>query len=334
MSGYIDLNRVFYPIPKDYSFDENSYDSPYAWSFREGKSWEDLLQLNRVIILAEAGAGKTEEIKHTTQKLREAGTAAFFLRLEYLADDFDLAFEEGAPEEFAAWLASDDEGWFFLDSVDEAKLTSPKAFERATRRFSKRVKAGLSRSHIFITSRFSEWRSEVDYQLVKGLLPEAPCEKINALESCEPSNDGAKQVNVAVEKSVEDAVDPSVVTLGSLTEVQTKTFSTAFGVGDADAFYKAIQKAEAKIYATRPQDLIELISLWQEKREIGSKAQLLEASISIRLRERDPDRDILLPLKYEDALHGAEMLSAAVTFQKKQRILVPEDSVDNHIEVL
>ena len=97
MANYIDLKRVFYPIPKDDSFDEDAYDPPFSWSHKKDKSWDDLLQMHRVIILAEAGAGKTEEIKHATHKLRNEGKFAFFLRLEHLAEDLEIAFEVGDP---------------------------------------------------------------------------------------------------------------------------------------------------------------------------------------------------------------------------------------------
>ncbi|MDF7798299.1 hypothetical protein P4C99_02425 [Pontiellaceae bacterium B1224] len=115
MSKYIELNRVFHPIPKDYSFDESAYDSPFAWSSREGKTWDSLTPLSRVIILAEAGAGKTEEIQQTTRRLRKEGKAAFFIRLEHLAIDFDVAFEEGDPEQFSSWLENQLIGQYLRD---------------------------------------------------------------------------------------------------------------------------------------------------------------------------------------------------------------------------
>ncbi|MEE9367391.1 MAG: hypothetical protein V3V05_00855 [Pontiella sp.] len=113
MSKYIELNRVFHPIPKDYSFDENSCDSPFGRSYRVGKTWDDLIQLRRVIILAEARAGKTEEIQQVTRRLREEGKAAFFLRLEHLAENFEIAFKEGDPDQFASWLKLAEEGLDF-----------------------------------------------------------------------------------------------------------------------------------------------------------------------------------------------------------------------------
>ncbi|EPE9059988.1 hypothetical protein ACSPJ8_003539 [Klebsiella aerogenes] len=64
--------------------------------------------------MSEAGAGKTEELRHSAQRLRKEGKVAFFLRLEHIADDFDIAFEEGSLAEFDQWLAS------YIDNVASA----------------------------------------------------------------------------------------------------------------------------------------------------------------------------------------------------------------------
>src|ERR1700679_2920773 len=46
---------------------------------------------------------------------------------------FENAFEAGTGDEFVAWLASNEDAWFFLDSVDEAQLETPRALENAIR---------------------------------------------------------------------------------------------------------------------------------------------------------------------------------------------------------
>ena len=57
--------------------------------------WADLLAEPRVIMLAEAGSGKTEEIRHICRRQRGDGKRAFFLRIEHVIDDFETSFEEG-----------------------------------------------------------------------------------------------------------------------------------------------------------------------------------------------------------------------------------------------
>ena len=157
MAGkYIELNRTFSEISKDQEFDEESYDTRIAFGLSTPSTWEDLFTQRRVIILAEAGAGKTEEIGAATKRLRTQGKAAFFLRLEHLGSGFEDAFEIGDSNEFDKWSASDQSGWFFLDSVDEARLTGPKKFEEAIRKFATRLGDTRQRAHVYITSRIPD----------------------------------------------------------------------------------------------------------------------------------------------------------------------------------
>ncbi len=159
---YIELNRTFSEIPKNQEFDEDSYDARITFGLSVQSTWEDLFTLRRVIILAEAGAGKTEEIGAATKKLRSQGKVAFFLRLEHLGSGLEDAFEIGSADEFDAWHKSDETAWFFLDSVDEARLTGPKKFEKAIRKFATSLGDSRQRTHVYITSRITEWRPTSD----------------------------------------------------------------------------------------------------------------------------------------------------------------------------
>ena len=125
--GFIELDRSFHEL--SYSLrSEDGFDLSEAAHVRGNIRWSDIIKDHRTVILSEAGSGKTEEIRHAAEKLREKGQPAFFLRLEHVSDDFEEAFEVGSIQEFDAWLRSDDEGWIFLDSVDEARLKSPTDF--------------------------------------------------------------------------------------------------------------------------------------------------------------------------------------------------------------
>ncbi len=91
----------------------------------------------RCVILAEAGAGKTEEFRRRASALASQGKPAFFIRIEDIEADFYEAFEIGEEAQFQSWLQSTGEAWFYLDSVDEARLENPRTFEKALRRFTK-----------------------------------------------------------------------------------------------------------------------------------------------------------------------------------------------------
>ena len=91
-SGFVELRRTFHEVSNEAPNDEAD-----VRQFFGGKvvSWTDLLQEHRAVILSEAGAGKTEEIRHAAKRLRTEGKPAFFLRLEHVVTDFEEAFEEG-----------------------------------------------------------------------------------------------------------------------------------------------------------------------------------------------------------------------------------------------
>ncbi len=116
--------------------------------------WSDLLNMTRVIILAEAGIGKTHELRETARRLRREEKIAFFCRIEWLAtDNLEHALSEGNAEEVRSWLECSHAAWFFLDSVDEARLANPQFFEKALRTLARALNHALSRAHIFITAR-------------------------------------------------------------------------------------------------------------------------------------------------------------------------------------
>ena len=331
MNKFIELNRSFASIPKDRDFKDELYDFSPHFGILDNKKWKDLLQLWRVIILAEAGAGKTEEIQAVTKRLRSEGKNAFFFRLEHLCSNFEASFEIGTSAEFEYWLTSDELGWFFLDSVDEARLAGKKNFEAAIRNFSFKLGDSIKRSHIFITSRLSEWRPQSDLSLIMNRLPFI--ESTTTAEDQEKDEsgtfDGLSDVqDPSVKQGETKLLEPSVFALLQLTKKQIAIFSKARGVKDLDVFLDAIERAEADIYSGRPLDLIELIEYWERTGEIANHAKLIEHSISLKLKESDPDRDDVFPITAEEARAGAEMIAAAVTFQKKDRILIPDKNMD------
>ena len=120
--------------------------------------WHEIEDEHRVLVIADPGAGKTFEAQTRARKLRERGKHAFFIRIEKIDTNFDQAFDVGTAEQFANWFNSTDDAWFFLDSVDEAQLETPRALEVAVRIFGAKIHAALGRTRIFITSREDAYR--------------------------------------------------------------------------------------------------------------------------------------------------------------------------------
>ena len=83
--NFVDLHRNFVALAND---QEPSLEIGRLWGARLGDwlGWEELRRRRRVILLAEAASGKTEEFRHQCDVLKAAGSPAFFLRIEELAD--------------------------------------------------------------------------------------------------------------------------------------------------------------------------------------------------------------------------------------------------------
>lgn len=284
--------------------------------------WTELLTDPRVIILAEAGSGKTEEIRHVCRRQRRDGNPAFFLRIEYIVENFETSFEEGSLGEFEAWIASGEPGWLFLDSVDEARLRDPKDFERAIRKIGKKIERVLQHAHIVITGRTEAWRPTTDLQLCKDNLRwDVPATVVG--------NESESQVKYTT--TSERATQWSnkkgpfrIVTLEDLHGNQVDAFAHAKGVTDLRAFKMAVDRAEAWSFTTRPLDLAETIEFWNEHQRIGSRLDLMTSSIAKRLEERDQDRADARPISIDRIRKGVRLVAAATTLCQESAIRIPD----------
>lgn len=166
----VSLERHFSLIPRSKT-DSDEQELRLIWSARERTGWQELEKEFRCVILAEAGAGKSFEMEARARHAEKLGRAAFFIRIEDIEDGFETAFEVGGLDAFERWLNSQEEAWFFLDSIDEARLENPRAFEKAIKLFAKRIKPAAQRAHIFISSRPYAWRARSDRDLLERYLP-------------------------------------------------------------------------------------------------------------------------------------------------------------------
>lgn len=311
---YIELRRTFQELSvKGGDSDEFDY---LNLRYGKGLRWLDLLSGYRTVILSEAGSGKTEEIRHAAQTLRNEGKPAFFLRLEHVFDDFEIAFEEGNLTEFDQWLASNDEGWLFLDSVDEARLREPADFERAIRKIGIRLLAALQRTHMVITSRGSAWRPVTDLKLCQ--------QHINYVEPTPADNDGDR----AATDNKKEHNPFRIVALDDLGKEQIEIFAKARGISHVKPFLDAIERADAWSMAARPDDLNELIEFWVKNTRIGNRLELMKSSIARRLAERDQNRLEAAPLSPADAQLGARSVAAATTMAQESTIRVPDGTAN------
>lgn len=339
---HVPLGRTFREL-SSYASESDESDLAKAFYVSNGIRWSDLLQGYRVVILSEAGSGKTEEFRTIAKQLRSEGNAAFFLRLENIPDHFSTAFDIGTKDEFDQWLGSGAEGWLFLDSVDEARLRHPKDFELALRLLGEKLKLALDRTHVFLSGRMSAWRPKTDLDRAKAYLPFTAITKVadDAAADSAPSvddivdglmegNDDGDEPSTGTSVSSAKKERPSssapfrIVTLEGLSREQVETFAAARGVNNTKAFGDAIERADAWSFAGLPQDLEDLIASWLKRGAIGTRRTIMQDGVERRLKERDQERADVAPLTEARALLGAKLLAAAATLGRNASIQVPD----------
>ena len=328
---FVELNRSFAPIEKD---KELNPDIASFWGHKLSGwlNWAQLLECRRVVLLAEAASGKTCEFQNRAQALRDQGQAAFFVTVEDLADDsFVAALDLALEQAFESWRDGDtgEDGWFFLDSVDEARLHH-KSLERALRRFAREIGAAIGRAHVYVSCRVSDWREQEDREAVKRTLsvPEVlpapePVDRDAALldpifEEREESSGSSED-----EEADSEHWDTLVVQLVPLSIEQQRRLMAASEVTRPDEATAQIEKSGLSALADRPGDLLELAEYWKEHGQFGSLAGMVEHGITVKLSERDRWRPDNSHLASEKARHGAERLAAALTLGKSSNVRAP-----------
>lgn len=315
----VPLKRRFSPVAKDQDGAERN-DYLDLWGYGNPIGWPEIDTRYRTVILAPGGAGKTHEMLERAEYLYGQHSASFFIRIEDIHANFETAFEVGDNTQFTAWLNSSEEGWFFLDSIDEARLGSNRAFEKALRQFESRIRPAKDRAHICISSRPYSWQPRADFDFVDQLFPsdvqqhEATGGDLDAEEI--PDVQGERQTALEVYQ------------LKPLDLEAQRIFAEHHSVSRIDDFMTAIQRADLTDLAGRPFDLEGLIGKWQADGSLGGRHELLDYIVTRRLDEIDPGKAQAAPLSRERARAGAQIIAAAVLLTGEPGIHVP-DAVPN-----
>jgi hypothetical protein len=325
----IDLNRVFAPIKSD--AEQFDWGAELGRKYGEWLCWDELITHQRVVLLAEANSGKTEEFRLRVAVLRKRGEAAFFVRVEDLADG--ALIDALTPEEetqFNTWRDGQAPGWFFLDSVDEARLNH-KRFDQALTRFRRDVGVALARASVFVSSRASDWRGKQDLDFIRNTLP------VPSRENVEPSSLDVLLLRPIFEESTppvngKDVTNPhepiTIVRLAELSPEQRSTLARWAGVTETNSFLREISRHDLETLAERPGDLLDLAAYWTEHGRFASLAEMTESGITRKLAERDAHRRDAGSLSEIRAREGAERIAAALTLGKSLTLSVPDQDVD------
>ncbi|HEX7388186.1 MAG TPA: hypothetical protein VF285_13060 [Castellaniella sp.] len=241
--------------------------------------------------------------------VRASGRAAFFIRIEDIEEGFETAFELGGVDAFEDWLGSQEEAWFFLDSVDEARLENPRAFEKAIRRFAARVGPASGRAHIFISSRPYAWRVRSDRDLLERYLP-LPAPRIGEISPLRKATAAGRALRVYL-------LDP-------LDEADIRIFAEHRNTPQVEVLLAALQRANLISMAARPFDLEGILAKWSTDLTLDGRLGLLQHNVELHLKEIDPDRGQRRPLSWERARQGARLLAAAVVLMGEPGVRVPD----------
>ena len=75
------IERTFQNIPEGKLSEADQQSFLVSLDLSRGTTWEDLLRSRRVLMISEAGAGKTYECRSQAQRLWGSGEPAFFIEM-------------------------------------------------------------------------------------------------------------------------------------------------------------------------------------------------------------------------------------------------------------
>jgi len=236
------IERTFQNIQEENlkDADQQSFLVSLGWS--RGTTWDSLLKSKRVLMISEAGAGKTYECRKQAEYLWDAGEPAFFVELATLAStDLRNMLDDKEEARLDAWLSSQsDVATFFLDSIDELKL-SLGSFEQALKRLKKGIGSQLGRARIVITTRPISF----DQQLVRRLLPISPMPSREPREKTFAKIAMRDHQNRQAGDKDEETADWQTVALMPLSDAQIGDFARIEGVEDPEVLLDDLKKRNA-----------------------------------------------------------------------------------------
>ncbi|WP_035818432.1 hypothetical protein [Janthinobacterium sp. RA13] len=330
MMDFVDLERHFAPICKD-------KDEELDWSLHLGRkygnwlNWAELLERRRVVLLAEALCGKTKELEQRAIMQRGQGHPAFYVRIEDLIDrGFIAALRTDDAQLFDTWKQSKTgDAWFFLDSVDEARINN-KSFPGALRTLSNELgNDSLNRAFIIVSCRVSDWKGKSDREAIETELPfvdnNLACHDRDEILLGPIFDKHTIQTNTASWGEVPRSSNLLVVQLVPLTDEQKLKMADAAKI-DGLALLQAINQSGLDAMAERPGDFIDLIAYWAEHSRLASLIEMTAAGVRRKLREENQHRAGLL--SPERAMDGAMRLAAALVFAKTFALKAPGQEPD------
>ena len=293
---------------------------------RDALYWEDLLAKHRVVILAEAGSGKSTELAEQARRSIAANRFTFAATMQNVGRlGLSKALGAAARQQLDRWRSSDQPAWFFFDSVDEAKARDVR-LEDVLREISEGIDGAAARSHIIITGRHTDWEFRRDLERVETWLAVPPIDLVAPV--VDPNELIISVMRRDRPTEPPPAEKPLVVIMATLDRSQVEVFARGMGVTDVDAFFAALSQSNLWDFARRPLDLDWLVAYWRTHDGLGALTEMLDLSLRQRLTEPDPERMRTDPIDTERAIGALERIGAALVLQGLRDIIVPDGALD------
>jgi hypothetical protein len=288
-------------------------------------SWADILARRRVVVLAEAGSGKTTEMKARAQQQAAAGNAAFYATIEDVSrTGVAGALRPPDRSKFAEWRSSDTEAWLFIDSVDEAKQAGIK-LRTALHAIAESIAGAERRAYIVLSGRYTDWQFRRDLIHFKEELG------IPADESLPPPPTPDELIISTIHRDRREPPSPPedaiVVVMTGLNEDRVRQFAAGKVVLNLDSFIAQIATANLWQFARRPLDLDWLVQFWHSHKRLGNLAEMLDICIAERLQESNLDRARLDGLEVTRAYQALERIGAALVFSHCETVAIPDAEI-------
>ena len=264
---------------------------------RSSLSRKDLLQQKRVVVLGDAGAGKSAEVRGCMRELRASGEPAWELAIQDLHGPVGL---EALRARLAWWLDSAEPGWFFIDDVDKAEAygTTPRA---AVQCLGSVLGSALGRARVFLFSRTTEWSAIGDQIALE--------EHLHPREGFHPSEG-------------DDPDTPCIVHLAPLDQDQIRLLAQAAGVEREEDFVDSLWRDGLRPLAHQPGEVLRLLQRWRPG-QMGGLREVLDADLNARLTESDPTRGAAMQTSPRDLREGAARLALGLTLTRRSRLKLP-----------
>lgn len=322
------LDRTFYRVADGADFSDPRNARRMARFRGDVYKWPELLEHRHVVVLGEAGKGKTTEFKQQERRITQRQERAFFIRVEDLADNgLRDSFWLKKEEEFDAWKESNVKGFFFLDSVDEARLKSG-TLERALKNFAQDLRGYFERVHWYLSCRVSDWRPREDLQVVRAFIKQAFDASIDS---------NGEEEEAEIEESHEDPKEKSlIVLLGSLNQTQVRQIADHEGVSNSDQFVTQLEEENLDTFSERPRDVQWLAQYWKRHGKFGSLREMISENIEGKLKDQRrtaPSRSATA-LTRTRAREGAELLATKMTLEGAFKIRLSVETRIREAELL